>query len=227
MIDNRYSKVLVVEDERKISNFIKRGLLDSGYSVDTAFSGEEALDKIHDEYNLIILDLMLPDMDGFDICSKIRKSKIQTPVLMLTARNSTEDKIKGLDIGADDYLTKPFAIGELLSRIKALLRRSPSIIDGVINVGDLTLNTKTYEVFRDGVQIELSQKEFSILEYLMINEGVVLTRTMIEDHAWDYEFEGFSNVVDVYIRMLRKKIDDGYKEKIIKTVRGVGYKVKG
>ena len=227
MVDNRYSKVLVVEDERKISNFIKRGLLDSGYSVDCAFTGEEALDKIHDEYNLIILDLMLPDMDGFDICAKIRKSKIQTPVLMLTARNSIEDKIKGLDMGADDYLTKPFAIGELLSRIKALLRRSPSIIDGIINVGDLTLNTKTYEVFRNGVQIELSQKEFSILEYLMVNQGVVLTRTMIEDHAWDYEFEGFSNVVDVYIRMLRKKIDDGHKEKIIKTVRGVGYKVKG
>ena len=223
----KFSKVLVVEDERKISNFIKRGLIDSGYSVDVAFTGAEALEKVEDVYNLIILDLMLPDMDGFDICSKIRKLKIQTPILMLTARNSTEDKIKGLDIGADDYLTKPFAIGELLSRIKALLRRSPSIIDGIINVGDLTLNTKTYEVHRAGKQIELSQKEFSILEYLMVNEGVVLTRTMIEDHAWDYEFEGFSNVVDVYIRMLRKKIDDGYKEKIIKTVRGVGYKVKG
>jgi DNA-binding response OmpR family regulator len=224
---DKFSKILVIEDERKISSFIKRGLIDSGYSVDVAFTGEEALEKVEDEYNLILLDLMLPDMDGFDICAKIRKLKIQTPILMLTARNSIEDKIKGLDIGADDYLTKPFAIGELLSRIKALLRRSPSIIDGIISVGELTLNTKTYEVYRGNKQIELSQKEFSILEYLMVNEGVVLTRTMIEDHAWDYEFEGFSNVVDVYIRMLRKKIDDGYKDKIIKTVRGVGYKVKG
>ncbi len=224
---DKFSKILVIEDERKISSFIKRGLIDSGYSVDVAFTGEEALEKVEDGYNLILLDLMLPDMDGFDICAKIRKLKIQTPILMLTARNSIEDKIKGLDIGADDYLTKPFAIGELLSRIKALLRRSPSIIDGIISVGELTLNTKTYEVYRGNKQIELSQKEFSILEYLMVNEGVVLTRTMIEDHAWDYEFEGFSNVVDVYIRMLRKKIDDGYKDKIIKTVRGVGYKVKG
>ncbi len=219
--------ILIVEDERKISSFIKRGLTDAGYFVDTAFTGDEALDKVSEEFSLIILDLMLPDMDGFDICKKIRKDGIQVPIIILTAKNSTEDKIKGLDIGADDYLTKPFAIGELLSRIKALLRRGPSISGGELKVGDLILNTKTHEVYRNGKLIELSQKEFSILEYMMYNKDIVLTRTMIEDHAWDYEFDNFSNVVDVYIRMLRKKIDDGYKNKIIKTIRGVGYKVKG
>ncbi len=225
---NKIIKVLIIEDERKISNFVKRGLIEEGYEVDAVFTGEEALGKIEEkEYNLIILDLMLPDMNGFDICKNIRDKGIQSSILMLTARNSIEDRIKGLDIGADDYLTKPFVIGELISRMRALLRRGPSVVDGNISVGDLSLNTKTHEVFRAGKLVELSQKEFSILEYMMVNEGVVLTRTMIEDHAWDYEFDSFSNVVDVYIRMLRKKIDDGYKNKIIKTVRGVGYKVKG
>ncbi|MHB8362633.1 MAG: response regulator transcription factor, partial [Patescibacteria group bacterium] len=209
--------------------FIKRGLIEAEYEVDIASSGAEALEMVQEEekgYTLILLDLMLPDMDGFDICAKIRADGVQTPILILTARNSTEDKIKGLNMGADDYLTKPFAIGELVARIKALLRRGPSVVDGILKIGDLTLNTKTYEVYRGDKMIELSQKEFAILEYMMRNEGIVLTRTMIEDHAWDYEFDSFSNVVDVYIRLLRKKIDDGYKNKIIRTVRGVGYKVK-
>ncbi len=226
---NNTNKILVIEDERKIASFIKRGLIEAEYEVDIASSGAEALELVQEEekgYILILLDLMLPDMDGFDICAKIRADGVQTPVLILTARNSTEDKIKGLNVGADDYLTKPFAIGELVARIKALLRRGPSVVDGILKIGDLTLNTKTYEVYRGNKMIELSQKEFAILEYMMRNEGIVLTRTMIEDHAWDYEFDSLSNVVDVYIRLLRKKIDDGYKNKIIRTVRGVGYKVK-
>jgi DNA-binding response OmpR family regulator len=226
---NNTNKILVIEDERKIASFIKRGLIEAEYEVDIASSGAEALEMVQEEeqgYTLILLDLMLPDMDGFDICAKIRADGVQTPILILTARNSTEDKIKGLNMGADDYLTKPFAIGELVARIKALLRRGPSVVDGILKIGDLTLNTKTYEVYRGDKMIELSQKEFAILEYMMRNEGIVLTRTMIEDHAWDYEFDSFSNVVDVYIRLLRKKIDDGYKNKIIRTVRGVGYKVK-
>ncbi len=226
---NNTNKILVVEDERKIASFIKRGLVEAEYEVDVASNGTDALKMVQEEekgYTLILLDLMLPDMDGFDICAKIRADGEQTPILILTARNSTEDKIKGLNIGADDYLTKPFAIGELVARIKALLRRGPSAVDGILKIGNLTLNTKTYEVYRGDKSIELSQKEFAILEYMMRNEGIVLTRTMIEDHAWDYEFDSFSNVVDVYIRLLRKKIDDGHKNKIIRTVRGVGYKVK-
>ena len=224
---NKTSRVLLVEDERKIANFIKRGLGESGFIVDESLTGMEALERIQNkEYDLIILDLMLPDIDGFDVCSRVRELDIRYPILILTARNSTEDKVKGLDIGADDYLTKPFAINELTARIKALLRRGPSVIDNVLKVGDLVLNIKTHEVYRNGKYIELSQKEFVILEYLMLNTGVVLTRSMIEEHAWDYEFEGFSNVVDVYIRLLRKKIDDEYKNKIIKTVRGFGYKIQ-
>ncbi len=226
---NNTNKILVIEDERKIASFIRRGLIEAEYEVDVATSGQEALEMVQEEekgYTLILLDLMLPDMDGFDICAKIRADGVQTPILILTARNSTEDKIKGLNMGADDYLTKPFAIGELVARVKALLRRGPSVVDGILKIGDLTLNTKTYEVYRGDKMIELSQKEFAILEYMMRNEGIVLTRTMIEDHAWDYEFDSFSNVVDVYIRLLRKKIDDGHKNKIIRTVRGVGYKVK-
>ena len=224
---NKTAKVLLVEDERKIANFIKRGLGENGFSIDESLTGMEALEKIQNkEYDLVILDLMLPDIDGFDVCSKIREMDIRYPILILTARNSIEDKVKGLDIGADDYLTKPFAINELVARIKALLRRGPSVIDNVLKVGDLVLNVKTHEVYRNGKYIELSQKEFVILEYLMLNTGVVLTRSMIEEHAWDYEFDGFSNVVDVYIRLLRKKIDDGYKSKIIKTVRGFGYKIQ-
>ncbi|MCL4393068.1 response regulator transcription factor [Patescibacteria group bacterium] len=224
---NKTIKVLLIEDERKIANFIKRGLNETGFIVDESLTGMEGLEKIQNkEYSLIILDLMLPDLDGFDVCSKIRELDIRYPVLILTARNSTEDKVKGLDMGADDYLTKPFAINELVARVKALLRRGPSVIDNVLKVGDLVLNIKTHEVYRNGKYIELSQKEFVILEYLMLNTGVVLTRSMIEEHAWDYEFDGFSNVVDVYIRLLRKKIDDEYKNKIIKTVRGFGYKIQ-
>ena len=224
---NKTAKVLLVEDERKIANFIKRGLGESGFSIDESLTGMEALEKIQNkEYDLVILDLMLPDIDGFDVCAKIREMDIRYPILILTARNSIEDKVKGLDIGADDYLIKPFAINELVARTKALLRRGPSVIDNVLKVGDLVLNVKTHEVYRNGKYIELSQKEFVILEYLMLNTGVVLTRSMIEEHAWDYEFDGFSNVVDVYIRLLRKKIDDGYKSKIIKTVRGFGYKIQ-
>ena len=222
-------KVLIVEDETKIAIFVKKGLVDVGYKVDIVGTGEDALDLINDDkkYNLIILDLMLPDSNGFDICKRLRSNNIQIPILMLTAKNAIEDKIKGLEIGGDDYLTKPFAIEELVARVHALLRRGASRFDnGIIKVGDIVLDIHSHEVSRGEKLIELSQKEFSILEYMMKNEGMVLTRSMIEDHAWDYELDGFSNVVDVYIRLLRKKIDEGHKHKLIKTVRGVGYKIK-
>ncbi len=222
-------RILIVEDETKIAIFVKKGLVDVGYKVDIVGTGEDALDLINDDkkYNLIILDLMLPDSNGFDICKRLRSNNIQIPILMLTAKNAIEDKIKGLEIGGDDYLTKPFAIEELVARVHALLRRGASRFDnGIIKVGDIVLDIHSHEVSRGEKLIELSQKEFSILEYMMKNEGMVLTRSMIEDHAWDYELDGFSNVVDVYIRLLRKKIDEGHKHKLIKTVRGVGYKIK-
>ncbi len=222
-------KILIVEDETKIAIFVKKGLEDVGYNVEIVGTGEDALDVINDDkkYNLIILDLMLPDASGFDVCKRLRSNNIQVPILILTAKNAIEDKIKGLEIGGDDYLTKPFAIEELVARVHALLRRGASRVDnGIIRVGDIVLNIHSHEVSRGDKVIELSQKEFSILEYMMRNEGMVLTRSMIEDHAWDYELDGFSNVVDVYIRLLRKKIDEGHKHKFIRTVRGVGYKIK-
>jgi two-component system copper resistance phosphate regulon response regulator CusR len=216
-------RLLVVEDESKIADFIRRGLESAGYTVDLAPAGKEALDAVHNsEYDLLILDLMLPDIDGLDLLKKIRNRKASPPVLILSARDAVDDRVKGLEVGADDYLVKPFAFVELLARVRALLRRGQPMPER-LQVGELVLDCIRRKVTRAGAMIELAPKEFSILEYLMRNRGRPLSRTMIVEHVWDVEYDGLTNIVDVYIRHLRSKIDDQYPVKMIQTVRGVGY----
>lgn len=220
-------RVLVVEDERRLAGIIKRGLLEEGYSVDTAYDGEEAeYMGENTPYDLIILDIMLPKKDGIAVCRELRGKRINVPILMLTARDSIEDRVKGLDSGADDYMIKPFAFSELLARARALLRREAIVKTSKIQVGDLVLDTLTREVWRGEHQIELTTKEYSILEYFMRHPNIVITRTMIEENAWDYEFDSISNIIDVYIRRLRTKIDIEGQESMIQTVRGAGYRMK-
>ena len=220
-------RLLVVEDEKKVARFIKKGLEEEGYAVDIAPDGEEglamALDRVHD---LIILDVHLPKMDGLAILQELRKKKVTTPVLLLTVRAAIEDKVLGLDAGADDYLTKPFAFQELLARVRALLRRRAEAEAPVLQIGDLTLDPAKRVILRDGEKIDLTPKEFSLLSYFMRNPGRVLTRTMISEHVWDYDFDTMTNVIDVYVNYLRKKIDAGREPKLIHTVRGVGYVLK-
>lgn len=220
-------KILLIEDEVGIANFISEGLKLEKYTVDISHEGYEGLDMaLVREYDLIILDLMLPDMDGLDICKELRRSQINTPILMLTAKNTIDDKISGLDIGADDYLTKPFDLDELLARIRALLRRGQKNVTGnIISVGSLTLNTKTHEVRRGNRKIELTNKEFKLLEYLMRKPNEVISRNDILDHVWDNDTDSFSNTVEVHIRYLRQKIDGKFAKKMIKTIRGYGYKI--
>lgn len=219
--------ILVVEDEVKITRFIKKGLEMEHYTVEVAYDGEEGLAKAEiNNYDLIILDIMLPKMDGFDVCKKLREAKIETPIIMLTARNMIEDKIKGLDAGADDYLIKPFAFGELLARIRALLRREKTVKSTKLQVGDLIIDPANHEVSRNGKEISLSSKEYRLLDYMMRRPGHVCTRTMIGEHIWGYNFTDDSNVIDVYISYLRKKIDTGFKVKLIHTVRDIGYKIE-
>jgi len=219
--------ILVVEDEVKITRFIKKGLEMEHYTVEVAYDGEEGLAKAEiNNYDLIILDIMLPKMDGFDVCKKLREAKIETPIIMLTARNMIEDKIKGLDAGADDYLIKPFAFGELLARIRALLRREKTVKSTKLQVGDLIIDPANHEVSRNGKEISLSSKEYRLLDYMMRRPGHVCTRTMIGEHMWGYNFTDDSNVIDVYISYLRKKIDTGFKVKLIHTVRDIGYKIE-
>lgn len=197
------------------------------YLVDVAYNGQDGLDKaIINEYDLVIIDLMLPDMDGLKLCSQLRQNKISIPVLMLTARNTTSDVIAGLDSGADDYLTKPFELDELLARIRALLRRGQKNIAGnIIKVGNLQLNTKTHEVKRGTKKITLTNKEYKLLEYLMRRPEEVIARHQILEHVWDTDTDPFSNTVEVHIRYLRQKIDKSYSKKMIRTVRGAGYKI--
>ena len=220
-------RLLVVEDEKKVARFIKKGLEEEGYAVDVAPDGEEglgmALDGVHD---LIILDIHLPRMDGLGILQELRKKKVTTPVLLLTVRAAIEDKVLGLDAGADDYLTKPFAFQELLARVRALLRRRAEAEAPVLQVADLTLDPARRLVARAGEKIDLTSKEFALLAYFMRNPGRVLTRTMISEHVWDYDFDTMTNVIDVYVNYLRKKIDAGREPKLIHTVRGVGYVMK-
>jgi heavy metal response regulator len=218
-------RILIVEDDEKISDVLKRGLTDQHYSVDIAADGEEAvfLAKTND-YDLIILDILLPKLDGWEVCKSIRKDNIATPILMLTAIDSVEDKIKGLDEGADDYLTKPFHFGELLARVRSLIRRQSDQKNPIIQIGDLSLNTITREVIRAGQDIQLSAKEFALLEYFILNENKVLNRQMISEHVWDMNFDPQSNVIDSFIRFLRQKIDKGFDKQLIHTIRGVGYK---
>jgi heavy metal response regulator len=220
-------RILVVEDDRKVASFIRKGLTEDGYAVDVASDGETGLamglDRLHD---VIVLDVMLPGKPGFQVVRELRQAKVATPVLLLTARDAVEDKVQGLDAGADDYLTKPFAFAELLARVRALLRRGTAARAPVLQVADLTLDPATRTVARGGEAISLTNREFALLEYLLRNAGRVLTRTMIAEHVWDYSFDSATNVIDVYVNYLRKKIDAGRERKLIHTVRGVGYVLK-
>jgi len=221
-------RVLVVEDEKKVAGFVKKGLEEEGYAVDVAHDGEEglfmALDRVHD---LIILDISLPKMDGLEVLRELRKRKIATPVLLLTVRATIEDKVFGLDAGADDYLTKPFAFQELVARVRALLRRRAESLPSVLQYADLTLDPARRSVFRGGKRVDLTPREFALLDYFMRNPERILTRAMILDHVWDYDFDPMTNVIDVYVNYLRKKIDADREPKLIHTVRGAGYVLKG
>jgi heavy metal response regulator len=216
-------RILVVEDEKRIADFLSRGLESGGYAVDVAPDGSTALEMVHaTEYDLLILDLGLPDMDGMAVLKKIRTRKTSPPVLILSARDAVDDRVKGLENGADDYLVKPFAYVELLARVRVLLRRGQPTPER-LQVGDLSLDCIRRKVTRGGENIELAPKEFSILEYLMRNRGRPLSRTMIVEHVWDMDYDGLTNIVDVYIRHLRSKIDEKWPDKMIQTVRGIGY----
>jgi len=220
--------ILVVEDERKVASFIKRGLEEEHYVVDVSYDGNDGLYKIEvNRYDLIILDIMLPKKDGFEIIKEIRSQKNLTPVLMLTAKDSIEDKIKGLDRGADDYLTKPFAFGELLARVRALLRREAHEKSTILEFKDLKLDLVTHKVTRAGIEIGLTNREYILLEYFMMNPNKVLTRTMISESVWESDFDSYTNVIDVYINFLRNKVDKKGQTKLIHTVRGAGYILKG
>lgn len=219
-------KILVVEDEHLIATSIKKGLEQEHFIVDLAFDGVEGFDLASTgDYDLILLDLMLPKMDGLEVCRLLRQDKIQTPILILTAKSQLEDKIKGLNCGADDYLVKPFAFAELLARIRALSRRPKSATAEVLTVGNLSLNTSTYEVTRQNQSIFLSSKEYSLLECLIRHANKILTKDQLIQHVWSYESDILPNTVEVYIRNLRQKIDYPFKQKLIKTVRGFGYKI--
>src|SRR6266536_2598787 len=216
-------RVLIIEDEKRIQDFLSRGLESAGYAVDSAGDGNTGVEMVHaTEYDLIILDLNLPDIDGLQVLQKIRNRKTSPPVLILSALDAVDDRVKGLEVGADDYLVKPFAFVELLARVRALLRRGQPTPEK-LQVGDLSLDCIRRKVSRDGENIELAPKEFSILEYLMRNRGRPLSRTMIVEHVWDMDYDGLTNIVDVYIRHLRSKIDDKWQQKMIQTVRGIGY----
>ncbi len=217
-------RILLVEDDRKVASFIRKGLTEEGYAVDLACDGDTGLlmglDRLHD---VIVLDVMLPRKPGFQLLRELRQAKVATPVLLLTARDAVEDKVQGLDAGADDYLTKPFAFVELLARVRALLRRGAAAQAPVLQAADLILEPATRTVKRGGEAIALTNREFALLEYFLRNPGRVLTRTTIAEHVWDYSFDAGTNVIDVYVNYLRKKIDAGREPKLIHTVRGVGY----
>src|SRR5579862_6459085 len=219
-------RLLVVEDEKRIADFLCRGLQGAGYAVDAALTGAAALEQIHGtDYDLVILDMMLPDMDGLQLLERLRNRKVGPPVLILSARGALDDRVKGLESGADDYLTKPFAFVEFLARVRALLRRGQPTPEK-LQVADLALDAIRRKVTRNGEPIELAPKEFGILEYMMRNRGRPLSRTMIVEHVWDMDYDGLTNIVDVYIRHLRSKIDDRFPLKLIQTVRGIGYMIE-
>jgi len=220
-------RILVIEDEKKIASFIKRGLKEKSYSVDVAFDGDKGLFLAEiNPYDLIVLDIMLPGKDGLFICRQLRSKNIDVPILMLTARDEVEDKVSGLDSGADDYLTKPFAFGEFLARVRALIRRKDKAKATKLKVADLELDQLSHKVRRAGKEIELTSTEYAFLEYMMLNANQVVTRTMISEHVWNEDFDSFSNVINVYVNYLRNKIDAGFDKKLIHSIRGTGYILK-
>ena len=220
-------RILVAEDEKNLNSIIVKSLKANNYTVDACFDGEEALDYIGcAEYDAVVLDIMMPKMSGIEVVKHLRNRNNKVPVLFLTAKDSIEDRVTGLDAGADDYLVKPFALDELLARVRVMIRRSSDSVDHTLKIADLTADTQKMTVFRGDAEIILTGKEFAILEYMLRNKGVVLTREKIEQHIWNYDYEGGTNVVNVYIRYLRKKIDDGFEPKLIHTVRGAGYVLK-
>ena len=217
-------RVLVVEDETKMARAIRRGLEMEGYSAETVATGDDAVFwATEQDFDAILLDVMLPGMDGYAVCRALRAASVWTPVLMLTSRGAVEDRIEGLDAGADDYLIKPFAFGELLARVRALLRRGPTERAPEIVVGDIVIDPAAHTVTRAGVRIDLSPREFALLEFLASRAGEVVRRGEILDHVWDYGYDGMSNVVDVYVGYLRKKVEKPFHSKVIRAVRGVGY----
>ena len=220
-------RVLVVEDERRLAGIIKRGLLEEGYSVDNAYDGEEAeymAESTH--YDAMVLDVMLPRKDGVSVCRDLRSKNVSTPILMLTAKDTVDDRIRGLDSGADDYQVKPFAFSELLARVRALMRREALPKSQKLQVGDLVMDTLSREIWRGQRKVELTTKEYSMLEYFMRHPNMVLTRTMLEENVWDYAFDGVSNIVDVYVRRLRRKLEQEGETSLIDTVRGAGYRLR-
>ncbi|HNR11772.1 MAG TPA: heavy metal response regulator transcription factor [Thermodesulfobacteriota bacterium] len=220
-------RILLVEDDTSLARFVAKGLIESSFSVDVAYNGEDGLHLASEEhYDLIILDIMLPAMNGDEILRQLRRQKITTPIIFLSAKDSIRDIVEGLDLGADDYLVKPFSFHELLARVRALLRRGRTVSSAVLQVADLSLNQLTREVRRGNVMIELTPKEFALLEYLMSNAGEVLTRTMISEHVWNYDFDSMTNIIDVHINHLRTKVDKSFEPKLIHTVKGVGYVLK-
>jgi two-component system OmpR family response regulator len=220
-------RVLVVEDEVKMAGLLRRSLEEEGYAVDVAGNGADGVWLgTENEYDAVLLDLMLPDLDGYDVCRKLRGAGRWSPVLMLTARDAVADRVAGLDAGADDYLTKPFSIAELLARLRALIRRGTVERPAILRAGDLTLDPTTRSVRRAGTEIELTAKEFALLEYLMRHAGEVLSRARLIEHIWDFAYEGDSNVVDVYVRYVRTKIDEPFRRDSIETVRGAGYRFR-
>jgi len=217
-------RILVVEDEKNLNKLITKKLTAEGYSVDSCFDGMEALDYLSmASYDGVILDVMMPRLDGFGLLRQMRADGDHTPVLFLTARDAVEDRVEGLDLGASDYLVKPFSFAELMARIRVLTRKTVQTASSTYSIADLTLDTATRQVTRGGRSISLSAKEFALLEYMLRNKGVVLSREKIENNLWNFDYEGGTNAVDVYIRYLRKKIDEAFPQKLIHTVRGVGY----
>lgn len=220
-------RILVAEDERDLNRIICKKLKVEGYSVDTCYDGKEALEFIEvTPYDIILMDIMMPFKDGYEVLEEARKKGIKTPVLFLTAKDAIEDRVKGLDLGADDYIVKPFHFDELMARIRVMIRRNHGSVSNKLQVADLILDSSTHTVERKGKNIELSAKEFAILEYMMQNKGIVLSRTKLEEHIWNYDYQGFSNMIDVYIRYIRIKVDKDFEPKLIHTVRGVGYVLK-
>ncbi len=220
-------RILLVEDEKRMADFVTKGLKEERYVIDVAHNGEDALFLVDiNPYDLIILDLMLPDTNGLAICKHIRNKKMDTPILIITAKDSVRDKVKGLDFGADDYLTKPFSFDEFLARVRALLRRKRADKMSILRIADLELNQLTHKVKRGGREIDLTSKEYALLEYFIMNANEVITRTMISEHVWNEEFDSLSNIIDVFVNHLRNKIDKDFDKPLIHTIHGTGYILK-